>query len=85
MTYKVPIGGYYQIKSEIVTYKSTGIFEEVKNPKKRWWKFWVPKTILKEKLERVILLDGSEVKYLKENDYVDVHKIILRFGDGSNG
>lgn len=80
MTFKVPLNGYYHVRAEVVQFLPTGEFEEVANPKRRWWKFWLPKTIKREKFERKTILDQPEIAYLEKGQKVHLNKFIGRLG-----
>lgn len=79
MNYTVDYNGHYTITSEIVTYTYTGVLEEVKNPKRKWYTFWIPKVvkpIYDIKVEHV----GKEIVYLEENQVVVLRNKIERIG-----
>lgn len=80
MKYKAPLEGYYTVSAKIFTATPTGEFEEVPNPEYRWFTFWLPKTITREK----ILFEendlGSQIKYLKKDEEVFSKHAIVRIG-----
>jgi len=80
MKYKAPLDGYYQVSSTMYTANPTGEFEEVANPEYKWYKFWIPRTIMREKWSFETIQSGTEVKYLKQGEEVISKHQIYRIG-----
>ena len=80
MNYKAPLDGYYRVSSTIIVASPTGEFEEVANSEYRWWTFWLPRTITREKYSAESNYSGSEVKYLKQGEEVISKHEIYRIG-----
>lgn len=80
MRYTAPTDGLYEFKSEIVFFIPTGEFEEVENPNYRWWKPWVPKTILQKKYRRHTEVGPTQLVRLKQGESIAVTEIIGRIG-----
>lgn len=71
MKYTAPTSGFYQISTNCTHYKSTGNFETVKNPSKKWFQFWKPKTVTQEIYERTDSGEVSQLYYLSEGESVE--------------
>lgn len=71
MKYTVPKSGFYQISANCTYYKGTGNFETVKNPNKKWFQFWKPKTVTQEIYERTDSGEVSQLYYLSEGASVE--------------
>jgi hypothetical protein len=67
--FTAPTGGYYRIACEVTTMKPTGRFETVLNPERKWWKFWLSKTVTREVYETIQEANGSMVAYLKAGEH----------------
>lgn len=70
MSYKAPTGGYYKVSAEVIHARPTGIFYDEENPNWRWWKFWLPKTIKREKVEIEKQHTGEQIVFLKEGQEI---------------
>lgn len=70
-TFYAPEAGFYKVSSDIYSVENTGVFEEVPNPKRYWWTFWRPKTILKEKLNVIIKPIHNKIIYLQKDESID--------------
>jgi hypothetical protein len=68
--YSALTNGYYQVSGHVIYYVPTGNMIEQPNPKRAWYKFWVPKTVLVQEFRQDYIWDGTEVKYLKAGDVV---------------
>ena len=68
--YSAPISGYYSIASQIIVFEPTGNMIETENSKWRWYKFWLPKTVMVPETRQSYSWEGREVKFLKEGDIV---------------
>jgi hypothetical protein len=79
--YRIPVDGYYAIRSRVAIYKPTGKMTPQPNPKYRWWKFWLPKTILQPEYVVSYEMGGSDVKYLKAGDTVPMLYLLYRIGN----
>lgn len=78
MIYKAPTSGFYQISAEVTTYEPTGEFETVSNPARRWWKFWLPKTIVRERYKVVTHNTGSKIVLLKNGETVSSENGLIK-------
>lgn len=77
-TYKVPIDGYYQVSAYMTRSVPTGMMETVPNPKRKWWQFWKPKTIIRPEYRIEKIQDGYDMMYLKEGKEVNIGITIQR-------
>jgi len=87
-TFTVPVSGIYEIKAEVAwkgdetigveMYSYTPLYRTIKNPKYRWYKFWVKKYIkidiggtYKRIMSRTsVMLNKYEVVCLKGWEYI---------------
>jgi hypothetical protein len=69
--FKVLTTGYYMVSSMIYTARATGRYEVVKNPDRRWFQFWKPKTIEKEVYETVGRSGGQEIRFLNRGEFFE--------------
>lgn len=78
MIYKVAKEGYYEVSASFFVFKKTGVFETVKNPKSKWWKFWEPKTIVREIYKTETVVQKSQF-YLSKGQEFLVGDLLQKF------
>jgi len=70
ITYTAPIGGIYRVSSEVLTYEPTGEIEIIANPAYRWYKFWLPKIIVRNVYRTIRNDSGIQLVHLKKGESV---------------
>lgn len=65
--YNLPLDGYYYINMACSVSRPTGEYELVDDEKRKWYQFWKPKKILKEKYIFEKIIDGASTQYIKKD------------------
>jgi hypothetical protein len=68
--YRVPKTGYYRTAAKLYKCIPTGRMETVRNPKYRWYKPWLPKTITRPEYKMSETWEGQEIRLLKSGEIV---------------
>jgi hypothetical protein len=70
-SFTVPLDGYYQVQCDVLHCEPIeGEFELVANSDRKWWQFWKPEHVLRQKFRVYKKPTGLEIRYLKKGEVV---------------
>lgn len=73
--FTVPVTGFYQISCQTMRIEKTGNKVAIKNPRYKWYRFWVDKTIIVDEIKTVFDNSGEQMKLLNAGDIIDNNPI----------